>query len=158
MPPIPVPAKSPVNIAAFTLPLSVIFVVCIAHASAETSNKIIPQRPIKSKAVNGIIEVLGSIKATVKIDMAPIIPPIIIKIFRPYFPKKSTVGPKTNFIAQGTDAIPPTSVVTEIGISLSIKKNTNTTPVKATVKPSAKYKMPNKGYFKEGCLVRSSIG
>jgi len=122
MPPIPVPAKSPVNIAAFTLPLSVIFVVCIAHASAETSNKIIPERPIKSKAVNGIIEVLGSIKATVKIDMAPIIPPIIIKIFRPYFPKKSTVGPKTNFIAQGTDAIPPTSVVTEIGISLSIKK------------------------------------
>jgi len=153
----PVPAKSPVYIAAFTLPLSFIFVVCIAHASAETSSKTTPEWPIISKAVNGIIEVLGSTNATIKIDIAPIIPPRIIKIFRPYLPKKSIVGPKTNFIAQGTDDIPPTSVIVEIDISFSVKNKTSITVVNATIKPSEKYRMPNKMYFKEGRSDRSSI-
>jgi hypothetical protein len=91
-----------------------------------------------SKAVNGIIEVLGSTKATIKIDIVPIIPPIIIKSFRPYLLKKSIVGPNTNFIAQGMDDIPPTSVIVEIEIFFSVKNKTSTTDVKATITPSEK--------------------
>ena len=112
---------------------------------------------MKSKAVNGIIAVFGSINAMLKSDIAPVNPPRIIKNFRPYFPKKSMVGPKTNFIAQGADAIPPTRVVVEIDISISVKNNTSTTVVRATIKPSEKYRMPNKIYFKEGCLDKSII-
>jgi hypothetical protein len=111
-----------------------------------------------SKTVNGIIEVLGSTKATIKIDIAPIIPPKIIKIFRPYLQKKSMVGPKTNFNAQGYDAIPPTSAIIEIEIPKSVKNKTSTTVVKANIKRSEKYRMPNKMYFKEGCLDRSNTG
>jgi len=39
-----------------------------------------------------------------------------------------------------------------------VKNKTSTTVVKAIINPSEKYRMQNKMYFKEGCLVRSSIG
>ena len=82
----------------------------------------------------------------------------MIKIFRPYLPKKSMVGPKINFNAQGYDAIPPTSAIVEIEISKSVKNKTSTTVVNAIINPSEKYKRPNKIYFKEGSLSRSSMG
>ena len=112
---------------------------------------------MKSKAVKGTIAVLGSINETIKSDIVPIIPPIIQKIFLPYFPKKSIVGPYTNFIIQGTDDKPPTSVVISIDMFLSVKNKTKTTVVNAKIKPSAKYKEPNKKYFNEGNLARSII-
>jgi hypothetical protein len=112
---------------------------------------------MKSRSVNGIIEVLGSTKATINTDIVPIIPPRIIKIFRPYLPKKSMVGPKINFNIQGTETIPPTRVVVVIDISFSVKNKTIITVVSAHIKPSEKYRVPNKTYFNRGYLERLSI-
>ena len=148
MPPIAVPPKSPVYIAAFTLPLSFIFVVCIAHASAETSSNTIPEWLMKNKSVNNIIEVAGSIKAITNSDIPPIIPPRIIKFFLPYFPKKSTVGPYTNFITQGIEDIPATRVVIEIDIFFSVKNKTIIIVANANIKPSEKYRLPKRIYFR----------
>jgi hypothetical protein len=39
----------------------------------------------------------------------------------------------------------------------SLKNKTIITVVNANINPSEKYREPNKKYFKEGCLVSSSI-
>jgi hypothetical protein len=112
---------------------------------------------MNKSSVNSEIDVLGLIKAIKKIDNEPTIPPRKMKVFRPYLEKKSIVGPKTNFIIQGIDAIPPTIVVVDIEMSFSVKNNTSITVVSARIKPSEKYKSPKRMYFKIGRFERSII-